>query len=91
MVVGFGWFLVLADQFTVQGKVIFRLHYYKSLVFLMESCFITLIKGGELGVLRVREHPLGAQVHPLIAKCTLSKYEKEITEHNLKPISIKNW
>ena len=28
---------------------------------------------GELGVLRVREHPLGAQVHPLIAKCTLSK------------------
>ena len=30
-------------------------------------------RGGELGALRVREHPLGAQVHPLIAKCTLSK------------------
>ena len=30
-------------------------------------------RGGELGVLRVREHPLRTQVHPLIAKSTLSK------------------
>ena len=46
--------------------------------------------GGELGVLRVREHPLSAQVHPLIAKCTLSKQKKDITKHHLKPISSKD-
>ena len=44
-------------------------------------------RGGELGVLRVREHPLREQVHPLIAKSTLSKQKKMITKHHLKPIS----
>ena len=33
-------------------------------------------RGGELGVLRVCEHPLSAQVHPLTAKSTLSKLKK---------------
>ena len=31
--------------------------------------------GGELGVLRVRKHPLSIQVHPLIAKITPLKIE----------------
>ena len=35
-------------------------------------------RGGELGVLRVREHPLSAQVHPLTAKSTLSKLKKTL-------------
>ena len=35
-------------------------------------------RGGELGVLRVREHPLSKQVHPLIAKSTPSKQKKKI-------------
>ena len=30
-------------------------------------------RGGELGVLRVREHPLNVEVHPLTAKSTPSK------------------
>ena len=30
-------------------------------------------RGGELGVLRVREHPLSIQVHPLTTQSTLSK------------------
>ena len=30
-------------------------------------------RGGELGVLRVREHPLNMEVHPLTAKSTPSK------------------
>ena len=30
-------------------------------------------RGGELGILRVREHPLSTQVHPLIAKSNPSK------------------
>ena len=47
-------------------------------------------RGGELGVLRVRGHPLSAQVHPLIAKYTLSKQKKEITKHHLKPVSNKD-
>ena len=34
-------------------------------------------RGGELGVLRVREHPLRTQVHPLIAKSTRSKLNKK--------------
>ena len=30
-------------------------------------------RGGELGVLRVREHPLSMKVHPLTTKSTPSK------------------
>ena len=30
-------------------------------------------RGGELGVLRVREHPLNMKLHPLTAKSTPSK------------------
>ena len=48
------------------------------------------IRGGELRVLRVREHPLSEQVHPLLAKSTLSKQKKKITKHHLKPISNKD-
>ena len=44
-------------------------------------------RGGELGVLRVREHPLSEKVHPLIAKSTLSKQKKKVIKHNLKLIS----
>ena len=33
-------------------------------------------RGGELGVLRVREHPLNVEVHPLTAKSTPSKCKK---------------
>ena len=32
-----------------------------------------LYRGGELRVLRVREHPLNVEEHPLTAKSTLSK------------------
>ena len=35
--------------------------------------FLGLFRGGELGVLRVREHPLNVEVHPLIVKSTPSK------------------
>ena len=45
-------------------------------------------RGGELGVLRVREHPL-SEVYPLIAKSTLSKQKKKVIKHHLKPISNK--
>ena len=45
--------------------------------------------GGELGVLRVREHPLSAQVHPLTAKSTPSKQKKNIIKHHFKPVSNK--
>ena len=47
-------------------------------------------RGGELGVLRVREHPLSKQVHPLIAKSSPSKQKKKIMKHHLKPISNKD-
>ena len=33
-------------------------------------------RGGELGVLRVRKHPLSMQVHPLTTKSTPSKWRK---------------
>ena len=39
------------------------------------------VRGGELGVLRVREHPLSAQVHPLTAKSTLSKLKKNFVKY----------
>ena len=38
------------------------------------------LRGGELGVLRVREHPLSEQVHPLTAKSTLSKLKKNFVK-----------
>ena len=47
-------------------------------------------RGGELGVLRVREHPLSKQVHPLVAKSTLLKQMKNIIKYHLKPISNKD-
>ena len=47
-------------------------------------------RGGELGVLRVREHHLSEKVHPLIAKSTLSKQKKKVIKHHLKPISNKD-
>ena len=50
----------------------------------------SVIRGGELGVLRVREHPLSEKVHPLIAKSTLSKQKKNVTKHHLKAISNKD-
>ena len=39
------------------------------------------IRGGELGVLRVREHPLSAQVHPLTAKSTVEKLNKNFVKY----------
>ena len=47
-------------------------------------------RGGELGVLRVRKHPLSEKVHPLIAKSTLSKQKKKVIKHHFKPISNKD-
>ena len=35
-------------------------------------------RGGELRVLRVREHPLSAQMHPLTAKSTPSRIEENV-------------
>ena len=37
------------------------------------SCLPPQPGGGELGVLRVHEHPLSTQAHPLVAKSTPSK------------------
>ena len=47
-------------------------------------------RGGELGVLRVREHPLSAQVHPLTAKSTLSKLKKNFVKYLVILRSNKN-
>ena len=46
-------------------------------------------RGGELGVLRVREHPLSIQVHPFTTKSTPSKSTENLTKHHFKPISNK--
>ena len=51
---------------------------------------LAMLRGGELGGLRVREHPLSEKVHPLIAKSTLSKQKKMVIKHHLKPISNKD-
>ena len=48
------------------------------------------VRGGELGVLRVRKHPLSAQVHPLTAKNTLSKLKKNFVKYLLILRSNKN-
>ena len=53
----------------------------------LESGFT--IRGGELGVLRVRDHPLSMQVHPLTAKSTPWKWKENLMKHPLKPISNK--
>ena len=39
----------------------------------LHVCLGFRIRGGELGVLRVREHPLNVEVHPLTTKSNLSK------------------
>ena len=57
---------------------------------LARSRLTTVGRGGELGVLRVREHPLSENVHPLIAKSNLSKQKKKVIKHHLKPISNKD-
>ena len=55
-----------------------------------ESAYlIASVRGGELRVLRVREHPLSMQVHPLTAKSTPSKWKENLMKHPLKPISNK--
>ena len=46
-------------------------------------------RGGELGVLRVREHPLNMEVHPLTAKSTPSKWKENLMKHRFKQISNK--
>ena len=46
-------------------------------------------RGGELGVLRVREHPLNMEVHPLTAKRTLSKLKEKLMKHRFKQIAKK--
>ena len=43
------------------------------IIYLRRHNWPTDRRGGELGVLRVREHPLSLQVHPLTAKSTPSK------------------
>ena len=48
------------------------------------------IRGGELGVLRVREHPLSAQMRPLTAKSTLSKLKKNFVKYLVILRSNKN-
>ena len=48
------------------------------------------LRGRELGVLRVREHPLSAQVHPLTAKSTLSKLKKIFVKYLVILRSNKN-
>ena len=40
------------------------------------SCLTCQARGGELGILRVREHPLSAQMRPLTAKSNHSKWKK---------------
>ena len=47
-------------------------------------------RGGELGALRVREHPLSAQVHPLTAKSTISKLNKNFVKYLVILKSNKN-
>ena len=49
------------------------------------------LRGGELGVLRVREHPLSAQVHPLTAKSTLPKLKKNFVKYLVILRSNKIW
>ena len=46
-------------------------------------------RGGELGVLRVREHPLNMEVHPLTAKSTPSKWKKNLMKCRFKQTSNK--
>ena len=46
-------------------------------------------RGGKLGVLRVREHPLNMEVHPLTAKSTPSKWKENLMKHHFKQISNK--
>ena len=52
------------------------------------ACDVVFSRGGELGVLRVREHPLN-KVHPLIAKSTPSKWKENLMKHRFKQISNK--
>ena len=46
-------------------------------------------RGGELGVLGVREHPLNMEVHPLTVKSTPSKGKENLMKHHFKQISNK--
>ena len=50
----------------------------------------TKSRGGESRVLRVHEHPLSAQVHPLTAKSTLSKLKKNFVKYLVILRSNKN-
>ena len=44
-------------------------------------CFYYILpRGGELGVLRVHEHPLSMQAHPLIAKSYPFKMKRKCNE-----------
>ena len=47
------------------------------------------VRGGELGVLRVREHPLNMEVHSLTAKSTPSKWEENLMKRHFKQIYNK--
>ena len=52
-------------------------------------CVWRRFRGGELGVLRVREHPLNMEVHPLTAKSTPSKWKENLMKHRFKQLSNK--
>ena len=47
------------------------------------------LQGRRIRVLRVREHPLNMEVHPLTAKSTPSKWKENLMKHRFKQISNK--
>ena len=50
---------------------------------------MTCKQGRRIRGLRVREHPLNMDVHPLTAKNTPSKWKENLRKHQFKQIGIQ--